>query len=106
MKKLLKLHSCFAWRLIESHLEESQLLTRDTLLQLSRYYNTTLCHYWDMLQCKVPEEPAFSFIWHQNGWAKKKKVSKIVSILLSKLAIVPILTHRCATVTTTVTTHF
>ncbi len=27
-------------------------------------------------------------------------VSKIVSILLSKLAIVPVLTHRCATVTT------
>ncbi len=28
------------------------------------------------------------------------QVSKIVSILLTKLAIVPILTHRCATVTT------
>ncbi len=47
-----------------------------TLLIMGRYYNTTI---------------NVSLLGH---------VSKIVSILLSKLAIVPILTHRCATVTT------
>ncbi len=37
---------------------------------------------------------------YQNNVSLLEHVSKIVSILLSKLAIVPILTHRCATVTT------
>ncbi len=45
-----------------------------TLLKMGRYCSTTMCYYWDM--------------------------SVKVSILLSKLTIVPILTHCCATVTT------
>ncbi len=40
-----------------------------------------------------------SLLQHTNV-SLLEHVSKIVSILLSKLAIVPILTHRCATVTT------
>ncbi len=50
-----------------------------TLLKIGRYYNTTMCHYWDM----SVKQPVYYSV---------------------NQAIVPNLTHRCATCT--VTTHF